>query len=160
MTIMKNASGFTLIELMVAIAVLAIILALGVPAFTATIQNTRATTAANDLVVALQLARSEAVKRRQPTQVCRRDAAGTACEDGTDWAVGWLIQSGGNVIKVWDQIEQTAATGPNTGVTFAASGLADGAAAFSVIAPQCSGDQRRVINVSATGRVGVTRAAC
>lgn len=150
-----------MIELMIAIAVLAIILALGAPAFNSAIQNNRAAATANDLVTALQLARSEAVKRRQNVVVCRRNGDGDACEDGTGWAAGWLVQSGGTVIQVWDTPQGAAAvTGPAAGVTFQANGLTSGAVVFSVVFPGCSGNEQRTINLAATGRVNTTRTAC
>ena len=54
--------GFTLIELMIALAVLAIIISLAAPSFVTMIQNNRATGATNDLIASLQLARTEAIK--------------------------------------------------------------------------------------------------
>ena len=57
-------SGFTLVELMFTITVLAVLLGIGVPNFRDFIRNSRMTAAANDLLADLNLARSEAVKRR------------------------------------------------------------------------------------------------
>jgi prepilin-type N-terminal cleavage/methylation domain-containing protein len=54
-------SGFTLMELMVTIAIAAILVGTAIPSFTSTITNNRLTTSANELVTALNLARSEAV---------------------------------------------------------------------------------------------------
>jgi len=66
---MKLGRGFTLLELMVAIAVLAILATVGVPSFRALIQNNRVTTQANELVSALSFARTEAVKRGRNVEV-------------------------------------------------------------------------------------------
>src|SRR5690606_8981645 len=55
-----NAVGFTLLELLTAIAVLGVLLAIGVPAFTETIRTNRLAAQANDVVQALSMARSEA----------------------------------------------------------------------------------------------------
>ncbi|MCK0506284.1 GspH/FimT family pseudopilin [Aromatoleum anaerobium] len=162
--------GFTLIELMVAIAILGIVLGLGMPAFNSAIQNNRATSATNDLVTALQLARSEAVKRRQDIVVCRRNGDGDACANGTDWAVGWLVQGpqeqdDGTVvqitIQVWDPPHGRAIlTGPNAGITFQQNGQASREVDFSVVFKDCSGNEKRTINVKTTGRVSTTRTAC
>jgi len=77
----KN-SGFTLIELMFTIVVLAVLLGIGVPNFRDFIRNSRMTAAANDLLADLNLARSEAVKRRVAVTLCKSDD-GTTC-DGDD----------------------------------------------------------------------------
>jgi type IV fimbrial biogenesis protein FimT len=74
----KN-SGFTLIELMFTIVVLAILLGIGVPNFRDFIRNSRITAAANDLLADLNLARSESVKRRIPVTLCK-SANGTTCD--------------------------------------------------------------------------------
>jgi len=158
---MKTNRGFTLIELMIAIAVLAIVLGLGVPSFRDAIQNNRATAAANDVVTALQLARSEAIRRRQNVVVCRRNAAGDACDDGTNWAVGWLVQSGGTPIQTWDPRNgnPNLTASANT-VTFQSTGRATAAATITITFPNCTGAQSRTIGVAATGRVTTTRNAC
>lgn len=57
--------GFTLIELMIGIVVLAIVIALGVPSYRTWIQNTKLRNAAESILNGLQLARSEAVARNQ-----------------------------------------------------------------------------------------------
>lgn len=65
-----RARGFSLIELMVAVAILAILLALAVPSFQDMIQRNRVRTAAADLTDALNLTRSEAIKRGSSTRLC------------------------------------------------------------------------------------------
>lgn len=62
--------GFTLLELLITIAVLGILLGIAVPSFQSSLTNSRLTTAANDLVGALQAARSEAIKRNATHQFC------------------------------------------------------------------------------------------
>lgn len=74
--------GFTLIELMVTVSIAAILLGIAIPNFTSTITSNRLTTNANELVSALNLARSEAVKRGQ--QVVIR-------KTGTNWENGWQV---------------------------------------------------------------------
>lgn len=84
--------GFTLIELMVTLSVLGILLAIAVPSYITFIQNARLTGQANELVTALNYARSEAIKRGVRTSVCSR-ASDTACAAAgvTDWSNGWLV---------------------------------------------------------------------
>ncbi|MFC7300993.1 GspH/FimT family pseudopilin [Cognatiluteimonas weifangensis] len=75
---MRRQGGFTLVELMIAMAVLAIVLTLAVPGFESVVNSNRLTGAANELVNALQTARMEAIRRNRRIVVCLSDAAGAA----------------------------------------------------------------------------------
>ncbi|MGZ4960104.1 MAG: GspH/FimT family pseudopilin [Methylomonas sp.] len=77
--------GYTLIELMVTIAVAAILMSMAVPSFNATIRSNRLTTSANDWVSTLNFARSEAIKRSAPVSVRRK---GTTSQQ---WDAGWDV---------------------------------------------------------------------
>jgi len=86
----QTQNGFTLIELMVTIMVMAIVLGIGIPSMTDFVRNSRMTGTANDLLAAMHVARSGAVSRRAPTTVCRSAnpmAASPACGAGTGWIV-------------------------------------------------------------------------
>ena len=65
----KSASGFTLIELMIAIAVFGILMMAALPSFRIWIQNTQVRTAAEGIFNGLQLARAEAVRRNVKTEL-------------------------------------------------------------------------------------------
>lgn len=156
-----SQKGFTLVELMVALVVLAIVLGIAVPSFGNILQDSRTSTLASELQGALQLARSEAVKRRQRVVVCRRKPDESACQNGTDWAGGWLVQqTGGDVIKVWDSVQGLAIVGPNAGVSFRSNGMASSASDFSLTPSGCSAQQKREIAVSVTGSSTLSKAAC
>ena len=86
----KRQTGFTLLELMVVVGIAALLLGLGIPALGDFIRNSRLTSAANDLLVDLNLARNEAVKRRRPVTVCATstpEAATPNCDGGRGWVV-------------------------------------------------------------------------
>jgi type IV fimbrial biogenesis protein FimT len=94
-----RARGFTLIELMVTLAVLAILVAIGFPALRDSLRNARRTALVNELVASMMLARSEASRRGAPMVVCgvndannngTIDAAERACA-GLDWGDGWIV---------------------------------------------------------------------
>ena len=112
------SKGFTIIELMVTIVVLAILLSVAVPSFWNVIQSNRVTAQANELVTALNFARSEAVKRGEIVSLCATNQADTpACAtSGSDsWSDGWLVflnpgqnanysNYGNDVLRVWPGI--------------------------------------------------------
>jgi len=83
-------TGFTLIELMFTIVVLAVLLGIGVPNFRDFVRNSRLTAAANDLLADVNLARSEAVKRRVPVTLCK-SANGTDCAAAAAAFTGWIV---------------------------------------------------------------------
>jgi type IV fimbrial biogenesis protein FimT len=86
-----RSAGFTLIELMFTVVVLAVLLGIGVPNFRDFVRNGRMTAAANDLLTDINLARSEAVKRRVPVTLCKT-TDGTSCS--TDASVPfrrWIV---------------------------------------------------------------------
>ncbi|MGH7128102.1 MAG: GspH/FimT family pseudopilin, partial [Planctomycetaceae bacterium] len=158
----KNG-GFTLFELMVTIAVAAVIVSFGVPAFKSFIQNNRATTHTNDLVTALNLARSEATRRGAAVTVCSSTDAST-CNGDDDWSTGWVVRSAaGDVLRVWP--ERSGGAGVVSAdideVRFLARGsLGTAAPTFTVELPDCTGDQLRNVAVNAAGRISVERGAC
>ncbi len=85
----RQGRGLTLIELLVALAVLVILLTVAVPGMRNFIKNNRISAAANGIATSMALARSEAVRRGRPVTVCA-SAGGTAC-DGAAWADGWIV---------------------------------------------------------------------
>ena len=86
-------SGFTLVELMTAIAVLAILAAIAVPSFRPIIENWRVRDAAAELQSTLYFARSEAVKRGGNVSV-------VANSKSNDWSTGWEVQdNAGNILQ-------------------------------------------------------------
>jgi len=86
----RNAQGYTLIEAMVAMAILAIGTTIAVPAMRELLQHQRAIAATSALTTQLQLARMAAVTYRQPAVLCP-SSSGSACDSSTDWSGGWIL---------------------------------------------------------------------
>ncbi len=87
---LNNYRGFSLIELMITLAVIVVLLTVGVPTFNTFIKNNRLKTATNNLVTALNLARSEAIKRGLRVSVCK-SADGATCAAANGWDQGWIV---------------------------------------------------------------------
>ncbi len=83
--------GFTLVELLVVLAVAAILLTMAVPGYAFLANASRLAAATNDLMTAVQLARSEAIKRGVRVTVCKSGGSAVACDAGADWQSGWLV---------------------------------------------------------------------
>lgn len=82
--------GFTLVELMVTISIMAIIAGIAVPSYRNLIENTELRTASQAFYGSLVLARSEAVKNNQPTAMCK-SSNGSSCAGSGNWDAGWLV---------------------------------------------------------------------
>lgn len=86
--------GFTLVELLVVLAVGSILLAIAVPGYGFLVNTSRVAAVTNNLVSTLQLARSEAIKRGMRITVCKTAHAGgaaPACDATAGWHEGWLV---------------------------------------------------------------------
>lgn len=161
---MLASRGFTLIELMITIAILAIVLGVAVPSFQDFVRRNRVTATANNLVSALALARSEAVKRATRVTV----ASG-------DWAGGWQVfvdtatvgdATGDTVLRVYQPNASGApAITPDDNfsgyISYLPSGVSvgnggAGSGSFEV----CNDGNAQVISISNTGRVSTASGSC
>lgn len=96
---MKKSAGFTLIELMVVIAIASILMTLAVPPFRQLIQSNTISSNVNNFLADMRYARSEAVRRGGGVIMCRSDApeaANPVCGSGSGpgsngWVSGWII---------------------------------------------------------------------
>jgi type IV fimbrial biogenesis protein FimT len=169
---MKNrAQGMTLIELLTAILLVAILMGLAVPGFREFTQNNRTIAATNELVTALNLARSEALRRATTTIVCA-SADQASCSGALDWTTGWIAFNDANNNGVVDANELLQAwSGVNGGLVasadqdraaYNAMGMAQlaGNITFRVGAPTCSGLHVGQTVISTIGSVRSTKVAC
>ncbi len=83
--------GFTLLEMMFTIALLAVIVGIGVPNLRDFVRNSRMTSAANDIVTDFNLARSEAVKRRVAVTLCKSQNLADCDADDDDPFNRWIV---------------------------------------------------------------------
>jgi type IV fimbrial biogenesis protein FimT len=90
--------GFTLVELLVTVAIVAILASLGGPSFIKFLDKQATTSQANEFADAVRMARSEALKRGLAVKLCRVDsptASPLVCATSTgDWRNGWLVTDG------------------------------------------------------------------
>jgi len=163
-------TGFTLLELIITMAIAAILLTIAVPSFQTTIANNRLATQTNSLVTDINIARSEAVKRGTGVILCNSadpNAVAPACIGaGNVWTGGWIVfvdddnsgnfGAGDTLIKVSQAVGGTATIlTAGTLNTFIYNG--DGTNAAANIADWVICDDRdeafgRQVQIRSTGR--------
>jgi type IV fimbrial biogenesis protein FimT len=159
----------TLLELMMAVTVLGILLALAVPGFTTFTLQSRVTASTNDLVTALNLARSEALRRATPAVACASTDQ-TACSGTTDWTTGWIVFTDPNgngaadtdeLLQVWPAANALVTTAANQDrVTYNTLGMAAAATAFEVATVACKVERQVNVTVSLSGSIRSDRITC
>jgi type IV fimbrial biogenesis protein FimT len=162
---MKNARGFTLVELMTTMVLMAVVLVVGIPSFQRIFESNSTTTQTNEVIAAMNLARSEAIRRGINVTV---EAVAGGFQDG------WCIHTGAGCgapgeLKTYPAMRRVVVDSAGVVlVTFNGSGVKVqppiGADVNIVISPQnCqagSVDRARAININNTGRLSVAKANC
>lgn len=147
--------GFTIVELMITVSIVAILAGVAFPSFEYAIANSRVRTAATDVHMSLLLARSEAIKRNSDVVI----------EKSVDWKDGWDVKSGSTVIRSWDSpgdvaIDCYTDTGGSTNcgssVAFKRAGRAESYVEYRVYDSNNTNIPARCVIVSLSGRAGVT----
>jgi type IV fimbrial biogenesis protein FimT len=153
----QGSGGFTIIELMVALAVLAILVTLAVPNFNDATLSARLNGFANSLVAGAQVARSEAIKRNADITLCK-SANGTTCAGSGGWQQGWIILNGATVLQRQQALptEFSITGGPAGGVVFRGTVVGMTPATVTVCRKTPLGNEERVVTISGTGASYVT----
>lgn len=171
-------SGFTLIELMMAVAIGIILMTMAVPSFQNIVVNNRLATKTNELVADIAMARSEAVKQGRSAYICRSTNQTSCVGSGSDWTSGWLVWvdtdangslSSSEIVRVHESvsgISMSAKMGTTdiSSIQYTANGFRSTATTanivFTMTATGCTQNQARTVTIIATGRPSVTTAAC
>lgn len=168
-----RARGFTLTELLVAIAIIGVLVGLALPAFNDAVQSSRVTAFANEIVANALRARSEAIKRNAVVSLCA-STTGSACS--TNWTAGYILMCltadgstcdrtglGTGTLVLARQAgmrtgwRTTEASGIST-ISFQPAGTGATTASLTVCQfSPAAGRQERVITISPTGRPTVAR---
>lgn len=162
--------GFTIAELLIAIAISGILLMVAVPSFQEATLSSQLRAAANNLLVASVAARSEAIKRNAVVELCP-SANGSTC--GGSWEAGWIVSclssdnitcAAGGANRLVLHAESSAgpgirviAQGGATSLSFQPSGSAATTQTFKICREQPLGGQERVLVLTGTGRGSIKR---
>jgi len=170
--------GFTLIEIMVVVVLLAICATATTPVFVAWRMRDEVNARADALLVTLAYARNEAIRRKVRVTVCRIDtarnclASSTACPSGAaDWSCGWgvmaVVAGALKPLRVQPALDEIGVVSPLTAITFTPpAGQAIGVLRNFEVAPRTDSTAtsgaawRRCIRIAAGGRARISDGAC
>lgn len=165
---MRKYRGFTLVELMIVLLLLAVVATIGVPSFAQLMRSNQLTSHANGVLSALQLARSEAAARGVPVAVCGSNNGSSCTNNG--WGSGWIVfrNPAGNgtlanpqdIIRTGSGADTLAGTGNFVLFTAAGARGAGSAVAIRLSRTSCGVERARQILISPGGRTYIEEVDC
>lgn len=138
--------GFTLIELIMVVAILAILGSMAVPSMRDFIRAAAVRSASSDFYAALIAARSEAIKRRASVVV--------AAASGTNWETGWTVAAAGATLQAADRVSDDVKvlTSLASAITYGSNGrVSSGAQTVTFYSAGSASVQARCIGVDTNG---------
>jgi type IV fimbrial biogenesis protein FimT len=154
----RTHEGFTLIEIMVALAIVAILMSIAVPSFRNASLSSQLRSVANNLVASATVARSEAFKRNATMTLCV-STNGTSCSTTANWEQGWIVTTGTAVIATQSAIPagyKVNAASSVKSFQFQPTGASTTASTLTIcrVTPDV-GSQERIVAINAAGKVSV-----
>jgi type IV fimbrial biogenesis protein FimT len=155
-------SGFTLVEMMVTVAVVAVLAGVAIPSMRAFVQDERQSTQAQRLWMSLNLARSESRKQDVSINVCASTDGLTCSGTASGWSSGWIVLSTASgtttpAMKVPALPDGTilSEAAPLATVTFYSNGMVNAPAAFTFCDSR-GATSARSVEVTLAGRVSTS----
>ena len=163
----QENSGFTLIELMITLAIAAIILAMAMPSFTHVLRDNRLSTTTNNFIAAVNIARSEAAKTADDVELTAIDSSDATNEWGKG---GWRVwrdsnddgdYDAGEEIQVWKSLADNTldSTVPVTSFVFSSRGRTS-ATDTLWLCDNRTAETGRKITIHRMGRISVDKDTC
>lgn len=168
---MKRQSGLTIVELMITLAIAAVLMGIAMPAFNGFIEQRTLTTQVNAFLLSVQYSRSEATRQGTNVSMIALDAS----DDTNEWGPGWCVAVGNPGVcpapGAATSLRRFDATTPNTltgegalntvdRLTFNSRGLLVGALGGTLELCGVAGSNGRRISLAATGRASSSQVVC